>query len=90
MFGFGGSVKIYYCPTPVNMRKLENKKMVHDSPYEGLVSVSSRKSRGGTVCPEPVRNARSEKFTVTVTPFAKRVRWTSFSASSQSNAVIFS
>ena len=21
MFGFGGSVKIYYCPTPVNMRK---------------------------------------------------------------------
>ena len=21
MFGFGGSVKIYYCPTPVNLRK---------------------------------------------------------------------
>ena len=21
MFGIGGSVKIYYCPTPVNMRK---------------------------------------------------------------------
>ena len=21
MFSFGGSVKIYYCPTPVNMRK---------------------------------------------------------------------
>ena len=21
MFGFGGSVKIYYCPTPINLRK---------------------------------------------------------------------